>query len=273
MAIRNVITFERRRPQVAVFNRVTQVKQQPVKTDNTAAWMMAGGLAMNLFGQLCNMLPGLINKPTNEYELLLRTMNDPPKEPPKAPTISTDITVELDDIVVDDSPVVTEEDYEHDLDEFLKKPEYSIKEDTSKMEIVKTIKFGGPWHYAQYYKDENGNAIQIGSPEFSEIVNRLKTEMCEVEGDRNQRILPKQFTINGKTFSIMSAEERDKLTFQTKDGGIDVTYRTLQVGNTYSVFEHKNNTTTLIGSELTYEQAMALKNEKEANAKAELSLM
>ena len=121
--------------------------------------------------------------------------------------------------------------------------------------------------------DENGNAIQIGSPEFSEIVNRLKEEMCEVEGDRNQRILPKQFTINGKTFSIMSAEERDKLTFQTKDGGIDVTYRTLQVGNTYSVFEHKNNTTTLINSGLTYEEAVALQRQKEAEAKPELSLM
>ncbi len=184
--------------------------------------------------------------------------DDKPPTPPVETLTPTDNTEETPTDNTEETPTVD-----------TNKPEYSIKEDKSTLETVKTIPFGGPWHYAQYYTDENGQQLKIGSSEFTAIMNALKTQMGEVEGDRSKRVLPKEITVNGKTYTLMGAEEREKLGLKGQDGGVDTRYTAISNGSSWSVFEKKDGKTTLVDSGLTKEAAEALKLDLEKKAEAE----
>lgn len=268
MALRNVHVFPQRTQRPAVFNRTYVVQQQQApKANNSAFW--GAGLAGLLIGTLNGLAenPELFKGARNEYDLLNQMQQKEPLEqtvknnPEIEPETKTNPEPETD-------PAKVDENKDDGLGGQEPLPEYSIKEDAKTTETVKTIKYGGPWHYAQYYTDENGKQLQIGSAEFSAIMNSLKTEMGEVDGDRSLRVLPKEITIGGKTYSLMGAAERDALGLIGEKGTTDTRYRAISNGSTYSVFETKDGNTTLIGSDLTKEQAETLKASKEAEAAA-----
>ncbi len=145
------------------------------------------------------------------------------------------------------------------------KPTYSIEENKSLRETVKTIPYGGPWHYAHYYKDANGTQIKIGGSDFNAIVQKLKTEMGSVEGNKGLRTLPSTITVNGNTYTIMNETERDGLGLKGKSGGSDVTYSVIASNSTYSVYKtDADGNKTLVQGNLTQEAANALKTQKEA---------
>lgn len=266
MALRNVHVFPQRTQRTAVFNRTYVVPQQQApKANNSAFW--GAGLAGLLIGTLNGLAenPDLFKGARNEYDLLNQMQQNEPLEP----TVKNDPEIEPETKTnpeLETDPIRDNEDDGLGGEE--SSPEYSIKEDAKTTETVKTIKYGGPWHYAQYYTDENGKQLQIGSAEFSAIMNSLKTEMGEVDGDRSLRVLPKEITIGGKTYSLMGAAERDALGLIGEKGTTDTRYRAISNGSTYSVFETKDGKTTLIGSDLTKEQAETLKASKEAEAAA-----
>lgn len=268
MALRNVHVFPQRTQRPVVFNRTYVVPQQQApKANNSAFW--GAGLAGLLIGTLNGLAenPELFKGARNEYDLLNQMQQKEPLEqtvknnPEIEPETKTNPEPETD-------PAKVDENKDDGLGGQEPLPEYSIKEDAKTTETVKTIKYGGPWHYAQYYTDENGKQLQIGSAEFSAIMNSLKTEMGEVDGDRSLRVLPKEITIGGKTYSLMGAAERDALGLIGEKGTTDTRYRAISNGSTYSVFETKDGNTTLIGSDLTKEQAETLKASKEAEAAA-----
>ena len=139
-----------------------------------------------------------------------------------------------------------------------------MEENPSNMETVKTIKFGGPWHYAQYYTDANGKQLEIGSSEFNAVMNAIKQQMGEVKDNKNQRVLPKEITINGQTYSLMGAEQREALGLEGQKGEKDTRYQVISNGSTWSVYKKENGVTTLLGDNLTKEQAEKTKAEAEA---------
>ena len=182
----------------------------------------------------------------------------------------TDVDTELGtDTEVKDTDVDTElgtdtEVKDTDIDSVTGKPKYDIEANTTNIETVKTIPYGGPWHYAHYYTDENNQQLSITSSEFSQIVQNLKTEMGEVEGNRGLRTLPKEISINGKTYKLMDQARREALGLRGRSGGADTRYTVKESQTTYSVYEtNTEGKRSLLQSGLTLEQANQLKANKE----------
>lgn len=144
------------------------------------------------------------------------------------------------------------------------KPDYRMEENPGNLETVKTIIYGGPYHYAQYYTDADGKQIRIGSPEFNQIVNMLKTEMGSVKDNSMQRTLPKTLTVNGKEFKLMDAASRDALGLRGKPGGANAQYEIKQNASTYTIYKKENNKETVVNSGLTKAQAEQLMNQYQA---------
>ncbi len=131
------------------------------------------------------------------------------------------------------------------------KIEYKIEDVINNREEVATIKYGGPYHYAQYYKDANGQPIKVGSPEFIAIMNMLKDTngvngLGEVAGTRMKMTMPTTLTVNGKTFTLMSEPERTALGLEGSEGGADARYGVKGGTNQAELFQSQNGGTDWI---------------------------
>ncbi len=277
MAIRHAMSFSKSRSQPVVINKTYVINQQPaVKKNNGVFWgSFAGGFLTSIFNSISNnynSTPSINMGDQNVYEYLnkvLKTKTEKTDSTDNDDNTSTP-TNNTEEIPTNNTEEIPTDNTEKTQTANTNKPEYFIKEKQSTLETVNTIPFGGPWHYAQYYTDENGQQLKIGSSEFTAIMNALKTQMGEVEGDRSKRVLPKEITVNGKTYTLMGAEEREKLGLKGQDGGVDTRYTVKLTGSTYSVWEKIDDKTDpeCVGSGLTKEAAEALKLQKENEAEA-----
>lgn len=97
------------------------------------------------------------------------------------------------------------------------KDTYRLGHTESTMTKVNIIPFGGAYHYAQLYVDENGAPLKIGSNEFKELVRKLNNGDMLDAG--KERALSKEIELsNGKKVKLMD-NPNDKIAkgFDTKN--------------------------------------------------------
>lgn len=243
-------SYHRRMPQESVPLRASRVRPQCCKgTAASSSSLKALGwtaLAFQLLPLISAFFP---QKTYNNPYAFLNDYHKKQEEPPK--TVEPETVQHTDG--TDGKDNTSKTDGLGGLNEGAQ-PEYKIDSKTT-METVKTIKYGGPWHYAQYYKDENGRQVSVGSKAFIEIMNALKNKMGEVEGDRGHRMIPTTITVDGKTYSLMTETERTALGLEGKSGGADTRYDVKSGDTTWSLTRTYNGTTTTLGTSYTSKEA------------------
>lgn len=301
MAIRHAMTFNRQKP--VVWNKTYVVNQQ-CNHNNNMSWVgwTIGGLS--IFNTLFSGITGLITSsraqqaqlaqqqtPQNnlEFENLKKVCKDFKYEvinngdgtytaykQGELPIIGDYKTVlntlftlnKKDPVDVDtDSDTDIDTDTDSDMDPDLDgqgglktESEYSIEE---QRELVKVIKDGGLWHYAHYYADAEGKT------DVNAITAALngQYEVVQENGYTTHLELPKEITVNGKTYSLMPEAERPDMSKQTKSGTEDllVKYSTAYDGSSFVVFKKTGDTTEKIGEYKTKELAEAAIAEDKLN--------
>ncbi len=265
MTIRNAINFSRPTQYTVHMTRNYYVgtPHAPKKANNGAFWgtMAATGLLSMLQSLLTTFQPKIQPTAPSPFQYSNYQPGPPPEAPPKPGPVKPPKP--------GPTPAAEEPKPEELAELTAEIPTYRKEEKPSNYVQVNTIPFGGPWHYAQYYKDENGQKISLSDPAFNEIVKLLQNgDLHEVEGNRKLMVMPNKITIGGKTFTLMNPTERNALNLRGNDGGNDTRYATQTTDSTWDVYEKKpDEQETLIKSGLTEAQANKLIADKKEQAK------
>ena len=121
---------------------------------------------------------------------------------------------------------------------------YGIDHDAETTTKVNTIKFGGPYHYAQLYTYEDGTPIPKGSADFKALVQALKTGDNGIQESGNQRVLHNQISLpSGKTVKLV-ADPNVRIAqgfTDAKGGGENLRYQVYQETNgRYYIYKNGN---------------------------------
>lgn len=269
MAIRNVINFESRRPQVMVFHKTVRTQQQPVqKSNNGALWgAFAGSMIMQLASSI---LPQILNNSRNEYDLLnqyqKKQLDVPPQEPPKAPLIDTNVELPEDDLTVEDIK------FEFDDAELNPKHEHiSFKINEIQGNKTYTIEKGDTWYEIAKAKYDvsslpagvtlNDVALALAAAnsgaEGADALKMAKEGVFFKVGDNVE--LPDELTVNGQKISLNSNWATADV-LSTDYGFVKATHWSIkvqQVGSKWQLLQNGN----VIGTFDSEEAAKARKTE------------
>lgn len=119
-------------------------------------------------------------------------------------------------------------------------PSYDMEKEKPTTSNVPTIRYGGPYHYAQLYEN---NGQPLTRAQINELTRILQKEMREVEGDRRHRVIPNQITLSDGTVVTLLPEDKIPVKVReiertTHGGGRDVRYaRQPNADGTYSVIK------------------------------------
>ena len=115
---------------------------------------------------------------------------------------------------------------------------YEVEEvEATKTRTIPTLKFGGPYHYAQYYLVD-GKPIKYKSPEYKAIIAKLNNGAMQEANGRKDRVLSEEIDLgNGKVAKLVSDEDIAKIrkTQHPTGGGKDVRYKTLITKDGYAI--------------------------------------